>query len=135
MRRFARQYGRPGKPFAPSALAWIDAHSWPGNVRELENLVHREFLLADGDEIALCEAVAPEALPQPALSQSLPFELGYRGARAFVIAELERSFAVRALAESGGNVSAAARLLGKERRAFGKLLKKHGIDRSTFLRD
>jgi DNA-binding NtrC family response regulator len=49
-----------------------------------------------------------------------------------VVAEFEREFAKRALEESGGNVSAAARLAGKERRAFGRLLRKHGIDRSAF---
>jgi transcriptional regulator of acetoin/glycerol metabolism len=33
------------------------------------------------------------------------------------------------LRESRGNISAAARLSGKERRAFGKLVKKHGLSK------
>jgi ActR/RegA family two-component response regulator len=36
------------------------------------------------------------------------------------------------MAQTHGNVSAAARLANKERRALGKLLRKHGIDRQTF---
>ncbi len=33
---------------------------------------------------------------------------------------------------TGGNVTHAARLAGKERRALGKLLKKHGVAREAF---
>jgi transcriptional regulator of acetoin/glycerol metabolism len=36
------------------------------------------------------------------------------------------------LAESRGNVTIAARLAGKERRTFGKLMKKYGIDRTRY---
>ena len=55
------------------------------------------------------------------------FELGFHRAKQAAVYAFERSFIERALIESGGNVSAAARLSGKERRAFGKLMKKHGI--------
>jgi len=37
------------------------------------------------------------------------------------------------MAATHGNVSAASRLAGKERRTFARLLKKHGIDRRRFL--
>ena len=36
------------------------------------------------------------------------------------------------LARANGNVTAAARMAGKERRAFGKLLKKYGIDKRRY---
>ncbi|MER2514841.1 MAG: sigma-54-dependent Fis family transcriptional regulator, partial [Candidatus Accumulibacter phosphatis] len=39
---------------------------------------------------------------------------------------------LRLMSESAGNVSSAARLAGKERRALGKLLKKHGIAPDDF---
>jgi len=39
----------------------------------------------------------------------------------------ERDYLRRVLDEAGGNVTRAARIAGKERRAFGKLLKKHSI--------
>ena len=38
----------------------------------------------------------------------------------------------RLLSDSGGNVTLAARRAGKERRSFGRLLKKYGIDREQF---
>jgi transcriptional regulator of acetoin/glycerol metabolism len=53
----------------------------------------------------------------------------YREAKAQALATFEHDFLLRALRASDGNVSAAALLVGKERRAFGKLLKKYAIDR------
>jgi two-component system response regulator FlrC len=41
----AKETGRPGLSFAPSAEAALAAHSWPGNVRELENVVQRAMIL------------------------------------------------------------------------------------------
>jgi two-component system response regulator GlrR len=45
------------------------------------------------------------------------------------VRSFERDYVVNVLRQSGGNVTQAARIAGKERRAFGKLLKKYGIDR------
>ena len=50
-----------------------------------------------------------------------------------ILDQFERVYLSRALAQAGGNVSEAARRSGKERRAFGKLLRKHSIDKRMFL--
>jgi Bacterial regulatory protein, Fis family len=76
-------------------------------------------------------ACATRMVASPAFSQ-VPLELGFRRAKALMVARFEKAFLSRALAESRGNISVAARLAGKERRAFGKLLKKHGIDRADY---
>jgi transcriptional regulator with GAF, ATPase, and Fis domain len=83
--------------------------AWPGNVRELDNLVQRVLLLA---------AVADEVLQQ------------FNDARAIALSTFERQYLLRLMHQAQGNVSHAARMAGKERRALGKLLKKHCIDRS-----
>ncbi|HXJ09382.1 MAG TPA: sigma-54 dependent transcriptional regulator [Burkholderiales bacterium] len=133
MQQFRLRYARPGMHFAPHFLDALAERAWPGNVRELENLVHRAFLLAEGTlvDVPAAPAAAPAAA-RPAAAIPLPAARSFRQAKALVVAEFEREFAKRALEESGGNVSAAARLAGKERRAFGRLLRKHGIDRSAF---
>jgi DNA-binding NtrC family response regulator len=127
---FCRKYGLPPKRLHPEASAWLRQQQWPGNVRELENWVHREVLTAEGDEI---RAVAP---PKPSINgmtlEHAEAPLPYRAAKARALAEFESSYLSRALAAARGNVSVAARMAGKERRSFGKLLKKHGIDRSRF---
>ena len=134
MRQFAHRYGRADARFEPRFLDELSSRAWPGNVRELENLVHRAFLMAEGSIVGSPgePAGTPGAAPPPRIATRLPEAQSFRHAKALVVAEFEREFAKRALAESGGNVTAAARMIGKERRAFGRLLRKHGIDRESF---
>ncbi|MDE2452126.1 MAG: sigma-54-dependent Fis family transcriptional regulator [Burkholderiales bacterium] len=125
--RFARKYGGATKTFDAPTLAWMAHYAWPGNIRELENWVHREVLMGDGPVIRA--AGAARADPDPGRAPLAP--TSYRDARARALEEFEREFLLRALEATRGNVSNAALLVGKERRAFGKLLKKHAIDRAA----
>src|SRR5574337_294063 len=105
------------------------ATSWRGNVRELENWVHRRFLMSAGasithDDLGVETAVAAQA------GSAAPLPC-FQRAKAEAVRRFERLYLLRALREAGGNVTRAARIAGKERRAFGKLLKKHGIEREA----
>jgi two-component system, NtrC family, response regulator GlrR len=132
IRVFSAKYGIAPKKLHPDTLAWLQQQHWPGNVRELENWIHRELLLADGDEIRLS--------PNQPLAGTTPIADDHAGARtadfrtakALALAEFERAYATRVLSEARGNVTTAAKIAGKERRAFGKLLKKHRIDRMQY---
>jgi two-component system response regulator GlrR len=128
--RFAREYRQEEKILDAESVALLTRHTWPGNVRELENVIHHELLMTDGRVLrirSLPSAVSPtDSLPRDRL-EGISFELGFRRAKAVVIAEFERAFLSRAMVETGGNVSRAARLAGKDRRAFSRLLKKHGL--------
>jgi DNA-binding NtrC family response regulator len=125
--QFAQRYKLPRRPIEPASLRWLERYDWPGNVRELENLVHRQTLLGIEDELVLRPAgdVDGEAV-------SAPRSRSYHEARAAVLERWERSYLRRLLRVTQGNVTRAAQLAGKERRALGKLLKKHGIDRSSY---
>jgi len=131
--RFNARYERR-RQLAPAALIRLEAHTWPGNVRELENLLHRAVLLSDSDVIDVPPFAPPSDSPAaaPASPARPGFERGFRAAKASWIDEFERTFVSWALAESGGNVSAAARRAGKERRSFSRLIKKHCLDRARF---
>lgn len=136
IRRFADRYGMPEKALDGNSLGSLVSYDWPGNVRELENLIHREFLLASGSELSIDPSGLPSRGQAPVIGEampSVPIEVGFRRAKAIAVAEFEKAFLSRALAQSGGNVSVAARMAGKERRAFGKLLKKHGIEVEDYL--
>ncbi|MCX8052728.1 MAG: hypothetical protein N3B12_02885 [Armatimonadetes bacterium] len=43
--------GKPVKQFSDEALAQMRAHPWPGNIRELQNAVERAVILCNGDTI------------------------------------------------------------------------------------
>jgi DNA-binding NtrC family response regulator len=128
---FAAKYGRAPLPFHPLARAWLRQYSWPGNIRELENWVHRQFLMCAGETIG-CDAFAPGQAAPDGAYDAAPGARACRTchfaeAKADAVRRFERDYLRRVLDEAGGNVSSAARMAGKERRAFGKLLKKHGI--------
>jgi two-component system response regulator GlrR len=130
---FSAKYGMPPKQLHPDTIAWLRQHTWPGNVRELENWVHRELLLAESDEIRYRDegqAAAPRSSDPCAADDGLD---DYRTAKARAIERFEHAYLHRVLTAARGNVTAAARIAGKERRALGKLLKKHRIDRAIYL--
>jgi len=130
LREFALRFGITYKAPDPATLAWFAEYRWPGNVRELENILQREFLLADGAQLSIAVPRAlPTAarIPEPAAAEN--GEVSYREAKTRALEEFDRHYLQRLLRESGGNVTKAARLAGKERRAFGKLLKRYRIGR------
>jgi DNA-binding NtrC family response regulator len=117
-------------------LRSLDAYAWPGNVRELENLVHSEFLMTEAEEIRLSlpgsrAARSQQASPHPASPPQAAFAdsplPNYRRAKAEALERFDRAYLQRLLAEAEGNVTSAARIAGKERRALGKLLKHYRI--------
>lgn len=136
MRTYRRQYQQPNKFLSPAMISWLTQCAWPGNVRELENLLHREFLLAEGNVICCSDTPSSESQYEALESESNVHELdaqaSFGDAKARVIEAFEKNYLSHLMAESHGNVSLAAKRADKERRAFGKLLKKHGIDKEVY---
>lgn len=126
-----RRYSGVTKNLAPATRAWIGQYDWPGNVRELENFIHREFLLTEGAEILPANVEARIAMHAPPIATSTVTE-HYGAAKAAAIAAFDRQFLHSLLANNSGNVSRAARVAGKDRRALGRLLKKYGIRPGDF---
>ena len=134
VKRFARQYNRP-KSLHPDAVTWLLTHDWPGNVREVENLIHREFLMTDEPMIHLRSPASPGACRKsdPEATLSRLTESRFHEAKASAIAQFERAYIVELLSRTGGNISQAARISGKERSHLGKLVKKYGLERAAFV--
>lgn len=119
LERLSHQYRMPPKTLHPDAETFIASHHWPGNIRELENVIHREFLLTEGDQIHL---------GIPSMNEKNSDDcLLFKEAKAHAIAEFERRYLGKVLQQASGNLSLAARLAGQERSAFGKLARKHNI--------
>jgi DNA-binding NtrC family response regulator len=121
----AARYAKPALPIEPATLAGFERYAWPGNIRELENRVSRAFLLAEGD----CVSEAALQAVSPAEKPALQPPLNYRQAKSRAIADFESRFLLTLIDQANGNISAAARLSGTERRHLGRLLKKHGISK------
>jgi DNA-binding NtrC family response regulator len=127
--RFNRQYRIAPKRFHPDSLAFIAAQLWPGNVRELENVILREFLLCEGDEIRL----GSPAVASPRENLDVSSALSFKDAKTLAVAAFERRYVHDIMQRAQGNLSHAARLAGQERSAFGKLARKHGLSKTINL--
>ena len=132
---FSARYGWRRRRLCVDSLAALDRYRWPGNVRELENVVHRALLLTASAEVTLPPQwlAADTAGERAAPGAREYFDLTLAEAKTRVVDQFERAYLSRALAGTRGNVSEAARRSGKERRAFGKLLRKHQIDKRIFV--
>jgi two-component system, NtrC family, response regulator GlrR len=120
------KYRLQPKRFDAATLAWMREHAWPGNVRELENWVHRALLMTDG--LTIHAVLDAAATAEPAAAGAAGID-DFRHAKAAAVQRFERAYVLAVMRQTGGNVTRAAQIAGKERRAFGKLIKKHGIDR------
>jgi transcriptional regulator with PAS, ATPase and Fis domain len=107
-------------------LEALMAHGWPGNVRELRNVVERALALSPlartfGElRLAVTPRAAEEAL---AVRADLP----YAEAKQALLDAFERAYVGDVLQRAGGNLSAASRLSGVDRKHLRALLKKHGL--------
>jgi two-component system response regulator AtoC len=104
------------KGVSPQAMALLCRYEWPGNVRELENVIERAMVLADTDVLgvdSLPDAVARASAPS--LDRLLDQDdLSIKKASRV----LERTLIRRALESTGGNRTAAARVLEISHRAL-----------------
>jgi DNA-binding NtrC family response regulator len=118
LERFSRRYGKSltGSPKFYEALL---NERWPGNVRQLKNVMERLVALHPGgvlDPEDIAED-APGGNPAVALA-TLP----WKEAREQYLAGFQLSYAQAVMARCDGNVSAAAREAGVDRKTFYALL-------------
>ena len=118
---------------APAAMERLVDYDWPGNVRQLENVIERALVLAEGDvleagDLPLLVNVngsrpGPSGAPGDATADGIDL------ARA--IDDLEESVIRQVLARTGGNKSAAARLLRISKSQLFYKVRKYHIDGRT----
>jgi transcriptional regulator with PAS, ATPase and Fis domain len=123
LERFAREMGKGVRAISPEALGVLERHAWPGNVRELENVIERAVALEAG------ATIAPERLPETLGAAQLeaagsPLRPGFN--LDDHLREIEGALLRRALAESGGSQTRAAKVLGISPRSVRYLVHKHG---------
>ena len=109
---------------SPRAMEALCHYAWPGNVRELENVIQQVVVLTDGRTIESEDLPIPLA---PPLRESRGASL--KETKAQVIEQFEKAYITDLLRVHQGNVTRAAEEAKKERRAFGRLIKKYHLDK------
>jgi two-component system, NtrC family, response regulator GlrR len=124
--RFGQTFNRQVTGLTPLALRRLLAYSWPGNVRELKHVIERAVLLSNGPTLGAGDLELGTEAPEPVADES------FHDAKARVVQSFERAYIQQMLSTCAGNVSHAARMAKKNRRAFWELLRKHRIDPRPF---
>jgi len=121
LRRYARKHNRPARHFDAEALTLLRSHSWPGNIRELEHCVESAVVFCPSAK------VSPEHIPLPVVAEprsetkspatGIPSGLS--------LAEVERRYVLKTLAECNDNRTHAAAILGIGRNTLIRKLKQY----------
>lgn len=121
LQKYAKKNRKDIKGLHPEVLNLFMRYEWPGNIRELENTIERAVILCLGEQITAGELPAhflPEggAIPFPKVIDS-----------GFSLRDMEREFIRTILAQTEGNKSRAAKLLGIARQTLLNKIKEYKL--------
>jgi DNA-binding NtrC family response regulator len=116
----AAETGKKVEGVSADALDALVAHDWPGNVRELRNALERAIVVAPGEILETRDL---------GLAKAATGASAHPGPRAS-LEDVEHEHIAGVLAETGGNVSQAARILGIDRVTLYNKMKKYGLKRA-----
>jgi DNA-binding NtrC family response regulator len=120
IRKFSEENGRNiSENIAPDVLSLLESYHYPGNVRELENVIERAIVITPDDTITV-DCLTPEirdpeaALRMFAQTEGLSGDIDIARGVSFYdeVKRFEIDLILRALDQTGGHQSRAARLLG-----------------------
>lgn len=117
LREFASENNKPVKDFTPDALESLINYNWPGNVRELRTAIESAVVLCRSERISsrdlprTVRAETAAADPSRALTRN-----------DLTVKEAEKQLIIRALKETNGNRTLAAKRIGMSRRTFHRKL-------------
>ena len=115
MERYASKYHRPLAGLSEDANKALTDYRWNGNVRELQNCIEKAVILSEGTRLT-AKDIQPELTAKAA------------GTTIRAASEAEEERLVReAMERTGGNISAAAKMLGVSRPTLYAKLKKYGL--------
>lgn len=135
IRKYNEENGRNiSETLSPEVLSLLETYHYPGNVRELENIIERAVVIAPTDELTV-ECLRPEVRnPELAYemmkdSEGISAEIDIaRGVNFYdEVKRFEIDLIRRALDQTGGHQSRAARLLGLNATTLNSKIKTYNI--------
>jgi len=141
IKKFNERLKKAISGISDEALTALEGHGWPGNIRELENVLERTILFTKGDRIERADLQLTSSAAEPA-SQSQPVPVvttddegdesaelsgSLKDAVRAETARVERELIVKALDETHGNVTQAARLLKISRKSLQMKMEEFGL--------
>jgi DNA-binding NtrC family response regulator len=121
LQRQSQFYNEPAKTLSSDAKRLLTNYGWPGNIRELANAMERAYVLSPGREIL------PAALPMEVMLTDISKRQQTGIPK---LEEAKKQLVIEALRFAGGRKLAAAQLLGIERRALNRMIRKFNISLS-----
>jgi DNA-binding NtrC family response regulator len=121
LRRYSSESKKSFHEITKDALAKLGAYHWPGNVRELANTIERAVVLGNGPVLTIQDLPGRIAASEERSSSD---SLSYREA----MESRRRELVLKALAQSQGNRTVAAKVLGLHEKYFFRLIKTLGIN-------
>ncbi len=135
IKKYSAENGREiAENVSPEVLSLLESYNYPGNVRELENIVERAIVIAPGDEITV-ECLRPEvrdpelAFKMIADTEGVSSDIDLaRGVNFYdEVKRFEIDLIRRALDQTSGHQSRAARLLGLNATTLNSKIKSYNI--------
>jgi DNA-binding NtrC family response regulator len=125
LEKYSAEHNKPIEKFSNPAIQKLLMYDWPGNVRELENIIERAVVFSTQTIIQGADIVLPRSERADELES-------FQTAKNRVVTDFEKQYINNILLENMGNITKAAKIAHKNRRAFFALIKKHKIDVDVF---
>jgi two-component system NtrC family response regulator len=124
IQKFSQENQKEIKGISQEAMDQLIKYDYPGNVRELENILERALVMCRDNYITLNDLpIQTRTLTEQSILDPYNFEGGH-GAK---MKAFEKEMVTKALEQTGGNQSAAARLLSISERHLRSRLEKLGL--------
>lgn len=122
LREFAAENSKPVTEFTSDAQDALAAYNWPGNVRELRAAIEHAVVFCRGERVAVRDLPASvRNAPAPAGGVAL-------ASPEMTVKEAEKQLLIRALKETGGNRTLAAKKIGMSRRTLHRKLHIYNLE-------
>lgn len=115
LNRHVGRYRKPITGFDSGCVQVLLDYPWPGNVRELDHTVERAVLMASGEQVRASDLGLPARIDEGPRWDEMTLD------------EAERMVVELAMSRAGGDISAAAKVLGLSRGSLYRRLEKYGL--------